>query len=315
MSAMIPTISKEWRRLFRNPGTPWALLAYLLLPLLVAGASLASMAGGQGISPQVITQLGGHTLNLVGTWQILLLAVAAPYVTASLIAGEAEEGTLQPLLAAGPSILSLVLAKLTAAIAFLLVVVVAGLPLFALPVLVGGVTWSLIARTMLLEVATVLMMAGLGLLLSAFGRRTGTVALVGIALGVMLTLGGGLVPSSGPSNVYNQEMIMMRMKMGMTIPEPGVQGSVPKWMYLNPLVGLNSAVNQSAGQGMFGLPGASMGPVYKEYRLWQAQAAGSAAVALLGGLAAALVLRIRMRWRWPAIGRRPAVLKEVTSGD
>lgn len=308
-------IAKEWRRLLRNPGTPWALLAYLPLPLLVAGAYLAALGAGQGISPHIVTQLGARTLNLVGTWQILLLALAAPFVASSLIAGEVEESTLHPLLAAGPSLLALVLAKLAAALAFLLVVIVAGLPLFALPVLTGGVTWPLIGRTVLMEVTTVILMTGLGLLLSGLGRRSGTVALVGIGLGLLLTLGGGLVTSSAPANVYNQDQVFRMMKMGGM---PGMQAaspeSLPRWLFLNPLVGLNSAINQSAGEGMLGLPGASSGPVYKQYRLWQVQPVGAALLALLSTLVATASVWIRIRWRWPQ-WRRPPSFKEVTSGD
>lgn len=307
---MLSLIAKEWRRLLRNPGMEWALLAYLLLPVLVAGAYLSALVGGQGIAPWMMSQIGGLTLNMVGTWQILMLAVAAPFAAAGLVAAEREEGTLAPLMAAGPPLWLLVLAKLTAVITFLLVLMLAGLPLFALPMLVGGVTWSLIGRTVLLEVATIAGMAGIGLLLSALGRRTGTVALVGVAIGVALTLGGGMVGSSAPSGVYNQDVIMMRMKMGMS-PAAAEGAGLRPWLYPNPLVGLNSAINQAAGQGMFGLPGARLGPVYKSYRLWQVQAAGGWAVAVLSALLASLALLIETRWRWPLRRLRP---KEGMSG-
>jgi ABC-type transport system involved in multi-copper enzyme maturation permease subunit len=314
---VIAMLSKEWRRLLRNPWMPWALLTYLLLPILVAWAYLAGLGGGQGIAPQVIAQLGGQTLNLVTTWQMLMLAVAAPFVAASLVAGEVEEGTLEPLLAAGPPLTLLIFAKLLAVIAFLLVVVVAGLPLFTLPLLVGGVTWTLIGRALLMEVTTAVAMASLGMLLSAFGRRSGTVALVGIALGLMLTLGGGMVtPSAPPSTTYEQALIM-QMKMGMAQPQMikiSVLENLPKWLYLNPLVGLNAAINQTAGQGMFGLPGANLGPVYKGYRLWQVQAAGAWALALLAGLAATLAVRLRVGWRPPVFLRRRSIKEAMRDG-
>lgn len=302
---MMAMIAKEWRRLLRNPAMPWALLLYLTLPLAVVALYLSTLAGGQGIAPALIAQLGGQALNQVGSWQILMLAVAAPFVASHLIAGEVEDGTLEPLLASGPSLIALLLAKLAGALLFLLMVIVAGLPLFALPVLVGGVTWPLIGRTLLLEVSTVVMMTALGLLCSAFGRRSGTVALVGIGLGLFLTVGGSMLSSTAtPMNVYGQ---------GYIPPGPALS-SVPRWLYLNPLVGLNSAINQSAGQGLFGLPGANMGPVWRGYRLWQLQPVLSAAVALLAPLLAAAALWIPMRFPFPQL-RRLIAVKEVTGGD
>ncbi len=303
---MTGMIAKEWRRLLRNPATPWALGAYLLLPVLVTGAYLAGMTGNSGIPPQIISQLGGQTLNLIGTWQILMLAAGAPFVAAGLIAGEVEEGTMQPLMAAGPSLFSLVLGKLAAAVGFLLVVLIAGLPLFAIPLLMGGINWMLVGRTVLMELTTIMMMTGIGLLLSAFGRRVGSVALVGVGLGVMLTLGGGLVETTAPERTYTQNELIMRLALSSIPPNvPVVQSeTVPAWLYANPLVGLNSAINQSAGQGIFGLPGVSAPPIYRGYPLWQAQAAGSVLLLLVTTLVTILVVQIRTRWRWPVIRQR-----------
>lgn len=314
---MIAVMAKEWRRLLRHPGTPWALFAYLVVPLLVVGASLAAWAGGQSIPPSFIPLLGGHILNQISAWQILLIALAAPVVAAPLIAGEVEDGTLQPLLAAGPPLLALVTAKLGAAVSFLLVVILAGLPLFALPVLVGGVTWPLIGRAILLEVTTALMMTAIGLLLSAVGRRSGAVALAAIALGAMLTLGGGLVFSGpGPANAYTPDPVFMGRTMADLMNQPGspFTQQIPGWLYANPLVGLNAAINQRPGQGLFGLPGANLAPVWGGYRLWQVQAAGAAVLALLAIPLAAGALWMRIRWPFNLIGR-PFPRQEAMSGD
>jgi len=303
---MTSIMAKEWRRLLRNPALPWALAAYVLLPVLVTAAHLASMTGGPGIPPTMLSQVGGQSLALIGTWQIMLLAAGAPFVAAGLIAGEVEDGTFQPLLVAGPSLFLLVLGKLLAALGFMAVVLIAGLPLFAIPMLVGGISWPLIGRTVLLEGVTVVVMTGLGLLLSAFGRRAGTTAMVGVALGILLTLGGGLVSSAAGGQLSSQDEIVIRIRMGMD-PYVGTTAQtdqVPAWLYPNPLVGLNSALSQSVGEGIFGLPGAALGDVYKEYQLWQVQAAGSLPLLLMTVLLTVLVIRMRTRWRWAVIRRR-----------
>jgi hypothetical protein len=80
---------------------------------------------------------------------------------------------------------------------------------------------------------------------------------------------------------------------------------IPKWLYFNPLVGLNTALNQPS-QGntdpfalLAGGPGINSKPIYKEYRLWQAQVAGAGALSVIGVVIAYLVMLVRLRWRWP----------------
>ena len=293
-------IGKEWRRLLRSKGMPWALAAYLILPALVTGAYMQTMGARaqamQGMG-QLIPQMGAQALSTVATWQIILLAVAAPWFSAPLLAGEVEESTLDPLLASGQRLIGVVAAKYLAVLLFLTLFVVAGLPVFALPYLIGGVNTLLVGRAVALELATVLFMSGVGLLLSAFGRRVGSVAMTGVTVGLMLVIGSGFANSTLAGGTYNQDQMIMMMKMG--IAQPMQPQTMAPWLYANPLVGLNSALNQAGMQGGTALPGADSRPVYKEYRLWQVQIAGAGAAALLSLLTAWIGMVVRLRWRWP----------------
>lgn len=319
---MIALVQTEWRRLLRQPVTPWGLLAYLAVPL---GAMAIYLAGFShtGLQPAALVMLGAQLLNLVGTWQILLLAAAAAVMGAGLLADELGEGTLPVLLAAGSTPVAIAGSKLLALILFLLVIFVAGLPLFAVPLLVGGITWGLVGRVLVLEVATIIAMSGLGLAISGLGRKSGPLALAALGLALALTMGSALISSSAspsPIDVYGP-MAMGFLDSGMVPGSRGVQaqaqekGGRIRWVYLSPLVGLNSAIHRPAGQGVFGLPGAGLGSVWRGYRLWQVQAGAAGLVALAGVSLAAITLQVRMRWRWRwplrSLGRRA---KEALQG-
>jgi ABC-type transport system involved in multi-copper enzyme maturation permease subunit len=314
---MIAVMVKEWRRLVRASSTPWALLVYLLAPVGVAAVYL-QMAGktGPGVNmAQQIPLLGAQALSNIATWQILLLAVATPWISGSLLAAEVEERTLDPVLAGGGRPLGLVLGKLLAVVLFMGLVMAAGLPAFALPSLVGGINTAMLLRVVAIEMGTVALMAGLGLAISSFGRRSGSVALAGVALGLALTLGTGFAAGLQPTavNVYQSDLMMKLSSAappGMVRSNMSSFGGLSKLLYANPLVGLNSALNNPGAQALTGLPGSESSPVFKQFRLWQVQVAGGCAMAVVGGVLAWAVMALRLRWhrpRWTIFRRHKAV--------
>lgn len=304
---MMPMLGKEWRRLLRASSLPWMLGLYVLLPAVVAAVYWKTAGRGPvGMMPQMVPLMGSQALSNVAAWQVLLLALWAPWMTAGTLASEVEERTLDTFLAGGGRLLSAVAGKLMAAWALLGLVVLAGLPAFALPMLIGGINWMLMARVTALEVATAVLMAGLGLLLSAFGRRAGSVAMAGVALGLVLTLGTALASGvTGSASGFGGDP-RISMMMGMPMGDMAKDG--PKWLYSNPLVGLNSALDNGA-PALVVVPGNWTLSVWKEYRLWQVQLAGAGAIGLLSGLVAWLVMLVRLRWRRPRLkwSRRKAV--------
>ncbi len=309
---MIATIGKEWRRFLRSPALPWVLFAYVILPVLISLGYLRLLTAGQGLNPQLIPMLGGHAMSVVATWQILLLAVLAPWLSAGLLSAEVEEGTLGPLLVSGQRLIGIVVAKYLAVVLFLGLVLLVGLPLYALPFLIGGVNWTLLARVLMLEGATVVAMAALGLVLSASSRRSAGAATAGIALALLLTVGSALVAQVVPSasNPYEKGGMMIMPIMDPMGMQSQQQTALKAWLYPNPVVGLNTAVSQSAMPGLFGIAGANMKPVYKEYPLWKVQIAAAGALGIVGVLLAWGGMSARLRWRWP-VWRMKRQAKEV----
>lgn len=302
---MIPMLVKEWRRLLRASSTPWVLGLYILVPAVVAALYLKTAhRGPAGLMPQMLPMMGAQALSNVAAWQILFLAVWSPWLTAGMLIAELEERTLDPFLAGGGHLLGAVAGKLAAVLSFFAMAILAGLPAFALPMLVGGINWTLMARVAALEGATAVLMAGLGLLLSSLGRRTGSVAMAGVALGLALTLGTGLVAqATGVTFEYFDPRASVIRGPASTRAFPG-----PRWLYTNPLVGLNSALDNGA-PALLQIPGNWTRTVYKEYRIWQVQIAGGAAVGAVSLVLAWLAMLVRLRWRRPRLrwGRRKAV--------
>jgi ABC-type transport system involved in multi-copper enzyme maturation permease subunit len=304
---MMAMLGKEWRRLVRASSLPWMLGLYVLMPAVVAAVYWKTAGRGpMGLMPQLVPLMGSQALSNVAAWQVLLLSLWAPWMTAGALAAEVEERTLDPFLASGGRLLGAVAGKLVAAWSLLVLIVLAGLPAFAFPMLIGGVSLSLMARVAALELATAVLMAALGMLLSGFGRRSGGVAMAGVALGLALTLGTGLASGMAVSGTMYGGDPRMSALMGMPVGDLAKAG--PKWLYSNPLVGLQSALDNGAS-ALVVVPGNWTRPVFKEYRLWQVQLAGAGAVALLSGLVAWLAMLVRLRWRRPRLtwSRRKAV--------
>ncbi|HWI64243.1 MAG TPA: ABC transporter permease subunit, partial [Symbiobacteriaceae bacterium] len=296
---------KEWRRLARASSTPWLLAAYVLAPAAVAALYLqTSNRGPAGLMPQMVPLMGAQALSNVAAWQILLLAVWAPWLASSLLASEVEERTLEPFLAGGGRLLGAVAGKWLAVVMFFALVLAAGLPAFALPMLVGGVNWGLIGRVLAIEGATVLAMAGVGLALSALGRRAGNLAMAGVALGLALTLGTALAANAAGMAGQSFDPRMLSSKRVVVV----AHGDEPKWLYANPLAGLTSALDNGS-MALVPIPRNWTEPFYETYQLWQVQSAVGAGLGLVLAVLSWLVMAVRLKWRRPlwALRRRKAV--------
>jgi hypothetical protein len=287
---------KEWRRLLRAPSTPWALMGYVLVPTLVAAAYLSvDQAGPPGLVAQMVPLKGARALANVGVWQVLLLCLLGARVGSGLVAAEVEQRTLEPLLAAGGRLPGVLAGKLGAAVCFVWMLVLAGLPVFALPLSAGSLPWALLGRVVVIELAWSASMVGLGLAVSAFARRTGGAALTGVILALGLTVGtalvGGLLPGVATQNALLERTAWLQ-RMGLP-PGALLQGLSLGVIRANPLMGVSSALGSPGAQSLFGLPAAEAG-------LWLKQVTGLGPVVILGWLVAWLTLAVRLRWRRPA---------------
>jgi ABC-2 type transport system permease protein len=145
-------------------------------------------------------QIGGVVFEMMAFMQLSLVALFAPALAAGAISGERERQTFDVLLVSRLSALSIVWGKLVASVAFMLLLILAALPLFAAVFLFGGIDFEQFVITQLLTVTTAVSIAAVSLFLSAaFGRTlSSTVAAYGVAFaGMVGTLIGGALMSVG----------------------------------------------------------------------------------------------------------------------
>ena len=181
-------VRKELRTRSRGWRPMWLLTAYLgLLTVAVAGfLALAERGGGGGgVPPRVGTLLFGA----LAFASVLMLAFITPALTVGAISGERERRTLDLLLVTRASALGLVGGKLLASLVYILYLLAASLPAFALVYLFGGVPPEYLAVVLAIAAVTALAHAALGLLLSALLKRTVLASVLSYLLVLAVTVG------------------------------------------------------------------------------------------------------------------------------
>lgn len=179
-------VAKELRSRGRG-WRPVALLTAYLGALALAVAGFLALTGQSGGTIQPTT---GLTLfSTLSTGAVLLLALITPALTTGAISGERERRTFDLLLVTRASALGLVAGKLLGALAYILFLLAAALPAFAVVYLFGGVPPLYLGMTLAVAAVTAVSFAALGLLLSAIFRRTLLATVVAYLIVFILTFG------------------------------------------------------------------------------------------------------------------------------
>lgn len=179
-------VRKELRTRSRGWRPMWLLTAYLgLLAAAVAGFLALVERGSGGIPPRIGTLLFGALAFAAA----LLLTCITPALTVGAISGERDRRTLDLLLVTRASTLGLVGGKLLASLVYILYLLAASLPAFALVYLFGGVPPEYLAVVLAVAASTALAHAAMGLLLSALLRRTVLASVLSYLLVLLMLLG------------------------------------------------------------------------------------------------------------------------------
>lgn len=209
--AMNPVLSREIKERMRSPRATVILVVYLAL---LAGVlyltyrlgllTLQSQMFGGGFigSSTGASALGRAMFEVLAILLLGLVAFIAPGASTGSIAGERERGTLQLLQVTLLKPQSIVLGKLAASLGYVLLLLVASLPLFTVALILGGVTPGQAARGLLVITALAIFLATVGTYLSSIARRTlhatiGTYAITFVLLfGTILTYGAERIARS-----------------------------------------------------------------------------------------------------------------------
>ncbi|MGI6487429.1 MAG: ABC transporter permease [Syntrophothermaceae bacterium] len=228
-----PVLGKEFRSRMRTWKSPLVVSVYLgILALIAVGyywtrqTSMVYSGFGPDVGPQMYVALA--------IFQLLLVSFVTPAFTAGVISGERERQTLDLLTCTRLSSASIVLNKLLASISYIVLLIVASLPVFGVVYFFGGVLLQEIGQAFVVYLMTALTFGAIGVFCSSIFRRT-QVSVVVTYIIVFFFLVGTVALGVFLAN--------MNMRAG--------DYSIPIITYLNPVVALCSTF---PGQFQGGLP-------------------------------------------------------------
>ena len=220
-----PLLAKELRGQMRGARAFVVLTAYLLILSCVAAVIYAS----QTVDPYLpvhrpdMAALGKAIFASVVLMEIFPVTFVAPALTSGAISGERERKTYDLLRTTLLSARALVVGKLASAVMYLLLLILAAVPLEGLAFVLGGVVIEELVLALVILVVTALAFSAIGLVFSAFSRTTrgatglayATTVTVTVVLPILLaivaTVGLALVVpgSDGPGYSWGVQAVLI----------------------------------------------------------------------------------------------------------
>ena len=254
----------------------------------VVGAPIpagAAVTQGPPLDRLLVAQRGVIFFLVMALWAVVLTALIVPGATSGSIARERETRTL-PLVVGTPiSALSVVLGKLLAAASYIVLVIAAGIPLFTLVVMFGGIPGKELASVAAIVLVTAFAFSALGVFISSISRNGLLASLISYTIVLLVTLGS-----------YAVYLAASPLSKAVTMKYA---------LYFSPLAAIMSAMTQSNSQlnsivsQFFREPGTRVAGEWwalNHYPLWYVTTAGYLVVGLLLVLAASRAVNPLRRW-------------------
>ncbi len=186
-----PMLIKELRGRMRGARAFVVLTAYLLLlscfTTVVYYAYTASSRGPGG-GPDM-AYLGKAIFATVAIIEIFMVTFITPAFTAGAISGERERQTYEVLRTTLLSARKLVFGKLSSALTYVFLLILAAVPLQSLAFVLGGVVIEELAVALILLLVTAFAFAAIGMMFSAFARTTLVSTVLTYIFALILTIG------------------------------------------------------------------------------------------------------------------------------
>lgn len=180
-----PVLIKEVKLRFRSLKSFTGILFYLVaMSIFVFGfIFLATSFSGNGyFRPDESFAL----FSMMTYIQLGLIVFITPALTAGTISTEREKQTLNILLTTSQTSFQIIFGKMTSSIAFLLLMIVSGLPIYSLVFLYGGVSPVQLLIIFLFYFLTLLAIGSIGVMFSTLIRKT--IVSIIMTYGVMIFL-------------------------------------------------------------------------------------------------------------------------------
>jgi len=290
-----PIIAKELQTRMRG----WHSMALLTGFLCVTGGFgylVYSSAVAGSVSVVQVGAVGDDLFSALAVAVLVVIPLVVPGLVSPAISGEREHKTLDLLLVTPLHPARIVVGKLVAATAFVVLLIVAAVPLFSVAFLLGGVALSQVAELLCFALVGVVCIGSVGMFVSTAVRHTSTATVVAY-LAMLALVAGPLVAGYALDRAFDPGSSSNGL-------DPGYQAlsGAPGVVYsLSPLVGAdgvlqNGACNTDAlsfpapfsgtafGCGSASLYTTDLGPL-GTWRTWELTllAEGALTVAALGG--------------------------------
>ncbi len=191
----------------------WLRAAYLSILLMLVSFSLMRTTTGPGASLTDLAKGASQTFMWASILQLALICFLAPSFTASAITQERDAQTYNILLSTPLTNAQIVFGSLISRLFFVIMLLLAGLPIFLMTMLYGGVTMSRIIESFALSGSTAVLTGALAIFVATMGvgtRRTIFSFYILIALYLIVVYLLGTLPfthvSAAPPNNAGQQM-------------------------------------------------------------------------------------------------------------
>ena len=175
-----PIVKKDFQVAARSMRLSWGLFAYegmltitFLLALAVIQEINDNIYGDGNIYSSLI-----YLFPALAVAQLCLVALIVPIITSSSISGEKERQTFDIMLTTCMSPFSIVFGKVASAVMRILFYVAAGMPIMALPFVVGGLSWSSLFYFLLVVILISVLSGSIGIFCSSVSRRSITAVIL-----------------------------------------------------------------------------------------------------------------------------------------
>lgn len=237
---MNPVTLREMRERFRTLRTPIVMSLFVsvfggIVWLSYTGSrQSSSFLFGRALAPSVITESAGRLIFHILLLSLLTAVIfVVPAQAAPSIIGEKERQTFKLLQVSQMSALQIVLGKVTAAIAYLALLVVTTLPLFAIPFAMGGVGVADVVRGMVVIAVTGFVIAAVSVWRSSRARSTQSAVVGSYLLVAVLVVGSAIALGVEGTVVDGPESVTVYTGV---VPQDGGRELISVWF--NPYIAL-----------------------------------------------------------------------------
>ena len=259
-----PVLGREIKERMRSRRAIVMLIAFLGLLAVIL---YLTYRGGLLMLNDRFSPLAGNSASLgrlMFEWLLFFLVMfvsfMAPGIAAGSIVGERERRTLHPLQVTLLTPRNIVLGKLGASTAFVTFLVLATAPLFAVPLVLGGVTPWQVIRGFIVILALELALASMATYMSAVAKRVQFAIVAAYGLALLLLIGTVVM--------FGAEMLWRSRQAQFNGPSPADQALS---IYLNPVAAIADAVTDPAAPDFMPTPLSPLGTYTRDRQLASTQ--------------------------------------------